>query len=315
LIGIEEKSKGKKIKVLYIAGVGRSGSTVIDILLGQIDGFFAGGEIQHLWERGFIDNQFCGCGHPFWQCKTWYPIIQKHFEEVDKATISEWGRMKKRLTRNRKLPYFLFIKNKSQNADLNKLLSVLGNLYGAIAEETGCRVIVDSSKSPLYLCLLELIPSVEVYILHLIRDPRAVAHSWMTPTLTADPNIPSSMPVMNPYKCSSNWNRRNLMIELMIRKIPSKYLRIRYEDFTDQPRQTLEKVILFTVETSSKFLFSSDTSFYRSTNHLISGNPCRFDINQFIEIKEDVRWKKRMSRWNKVIVSVLTFPLRFYYKY
>jgi len=35
-------------RVLYIAGWGRSGSTILDNVLGQVDGFFSAGELMFL---------------------------------------------------------------------------------------------------------------------------------------------------------------------------------------------------------------------------------------------------------------------------
>ena len=37
--------------VLYIAGTGRSGSTVLANILGEVDGVFAAGEVRYLWQR------------------------------------------------------------------------------------------------------------------------------------------------------------------------------------------------------------------------------------------------------------------------
>ena len=40
------------VKVLLLAGSGRSGSTVLANLLGSVEGAFSGGELRYLWERG-----------------------------------------------------------------------------------------------------------------------------------------------------------------------------------------------------------------------------------------------------------------------
>jgi hypothetical protein len=315
LIGTAEKPIGEKIKVLYIAGAARSGSTLIDNLLGQMDGFFAGGEIQHIWKRGVLDNRLCGCGSPFWQCKTWSAIIQNNLGRVDKAEVLEWHQTKKRLTRVRRIFYFLFRSKKHQYSELKPFLDILKSLYHAIAAETECRVIVDSSKSPLYLCLLRLIPALDVYVIHLTRDPRAVGYSWMTPKPTRDPNAAPEMHVSNLYNSSLRWNTRNFIIELMIREMPGRFVQVRYEDFMNQPRHTLERILSILNETPMKLPFITETSFHQSANHLVAGNPSRLDTKQIVEINEDVRWKKRMSTWDKFVVSILTFPMRLYYKY
>ena len=58
------------VKVLFLAGWGRSGTTIIDNILGEIDGFFSVGELYHLWGRGLVQERRCGCGVPPRQCET-----------------------------------------------------------------------------------------------------------------------------------------------------------------------------------------------------------------------------------------------------
>src|SRR5205823_1051409 len=52
---------GTQPKVLYIAGPGRSGSTVLDQVLGELPGFVSTGELQALWQRGLVERRPCGC--------------------------------------------------------------------------------------------------------------------------------------------------------------------------------------------------------------------------------------------------------------
>jgi len=64
-----------KIKVLYITGWGRSGSTILDNIMGQIDGFFSVGELRYIWDRNLIENRLCGCGVPLEECPIWSQIL------------------------------------------------------------------------------------------------------------------------------------------------------------------------------------------------------------------------------------------------
>jgi len=48
--------------VLFIGGLGRSGSTLLDRMLGRLDDVWSVGELVHLWERGLSQNNRCGCG-------------------------------------------------------------------------------------------------------------------------------------------------------------------------------------------------------------------------------------------------------------
>jgi len=62
------------VRVLYIGGLGRSGSTLIERLLGQVPGVCAVGELVHLWDRGITEDERCGCGEPFRQCPFWSQV-------------------------------------------------------------------------------------------------------------------------------------------------------------------------------------------------------------------------------------------------
>src|SRR5215510_6114841 len=67
------------VKVLFIAGSGRSGSTLLDMLLGQIGGFHSTGELRFIWSRGIGQNQLCGCGKPFRECEFWTEVVKEAF--------------------------------------------------------------------------------------------------------------------------------------------------------------------------------------------------------------------------------------------
>ena len=54
-----------RIKILNITGWGRSGSTILGSILGEIEGFFYAGEIRNIWNRVLLENRLCGCGVPF----------------------------------------------------------------------------------------------------------------------------------------------------------------------------------------------------------------------------------------------------------
>ena len=52
---------GEPVKVLFVGGFGRSGSTLLDNVLGQVDGFASCGEISYLWDRGLEQDRLCSC--------------------------------------------------------------------------------------------------------------------------------------------------------------------------------------------------------------------------------------------------------------
>ena len=73
------------VKVLYIAGWGRSGTTLLDNLLGQIEGFTSTGELHNLWQRGLIDGRDCGCGLRLTDCPFWQEVLTAGFGGVERV--------------------------------------------------------------------------------------------------------------------------------------------------------------------------------------------------------------------------------------
>src|SRR5207249_8771406 len=73
------------VKVLYVAGSGRSGSTILDRILGQVDGFFSAGELCNLWGRGLLARRRCGCGTPVPDCPVWGAVLAEAFGGADQV--------------------------------------------------------------------------------------------------------------------------------------------------------------------------------------------------------------------------------------
>jgi hypothetical protein len=77
----------RPLKVLFLGGHGRSGSTILDRLLGQLPGFFSIGELRNVWQRSLLEDQLCGCGEPFSRCGFWRAVVDRALGDVDAATV------------------------------------------------------------------------------------------------------------------------------------------------------------------------------------------------------------------------------------
>src|SRR6266545_3862920 len=74
-------------QVLYLGGLGRSGTTLLERLLGELPGAISLGEVVHLWERGVVDGERCGCGKSFRDCAFWNEVGQAAFGGWDHVDI------------------------------------------------------------------------------------------------------------------------------------------------------------------------------------------------------------------------------------
>ena len=71
---VADRGRTSAVDVLYVGGCQRSGSTLLDRMLGQTQGHISAGEITHLWARGVGANDLCGCGERFADCPFWSEV-------------------------------------------------------------------------------------------------------------------------------------------------------------------------------------------------------------------------------------------------
>ena len=93
----------EKTKVLYIAGSGRSGSTILDNILGQIEGFFPVGEFVYVWNR-LANDGICSCGSRFRACELWGPVLERVLGNAEDVDARAMLRIQKTSTRPRHIP-------------------------------------------------------------------------------------------------------------------------------------------------------------------------------------------------------------------
>ena len=302
------------VKVLYVVGLGRSGSTILSNSLGQIPGFFSGGELNFIWRHNVIENRLCGCGRPFRECPVWTRVMDEAFGGMDRVDPREMMRLQSSGTRTRHIPLMLTTRGERVLKErLEKLLINYGRLYGAIGAATGSKVIVDSSKEPAHGYAMSLVPGVDFRVVHLIRDPRAAAYSWLKKKPQPDSEEIEHMVRFSPTKSSALWDSWNASAEALWRRTPDRYLRLRYEDFVADPRKSLQR-ILGLLEVTAELPLAGEREVKLGVSHTVSGNPNRFETGA-VELRPDHEWMQRMSPRDRALVTALTFPLLRRYGY
>jgi Sulfotransferase family len=298
-----------RAKVLYIAGCERSGSTILQNVLGQTEGFFAAGELRNIWLR-LLGNKLCGCGVALRDCEVWRSILEEGFGGVDRVDAQEMARLRK-IARNRHLPLILWPTGKRVlMSRLEKYLATLETLYRAIQSSTGSRVIVDSSKSPLYGEVLRLLPSIDLYVVHIVRDPRGVEHSRLRRKKSGHSNYADH----NLVRGSLVWDISNLTEEMFRWRFPERRMTIRYEDFVQGPKEQVNRVLRLLGEDVPQLPFVHERLVSLDATHTVGGSPSRRRTGE-IELRLDEEWKATMEQRDKVAVTALTWPLLLRYGY
>jgi Sulfotransferase family len=299
------------VKVLYIAGSGRSGSTILDRILGQLDGFFSAGELSNLWERGLVHRRKCGCGVPIPECPVWSAVLAKGFGEVDAGRLAALAR---RRLRPRSVPPLLAARWWRREPRMDEYRQALASLYRAVQEHTGCRVVVDSSKSPLYAELLATIPGVDVHVVHLVRDARATAYSFRRKKRLPDFGDDRLMLRQHPLVSARRWDLWQVVTELLWRARRDRYLHLRYEDFISGPRPAVLAIAGLVGEAPARLPFVDDRTVRLAVTHSVSGNPNRFGTGD-VAVRPDDEWVAAMRPRDRVLVTAATWPLLLRYRY
>lgn len=306
-IGGGAPTRRQKIKVLYIAGPSRSGSTILSNILGEIEGFFAAGELIDFWEWALVKDGQCGCGAPLSRCPVWEDVFAAFSAATDSIAIQEIFKLASAELHSWKVPLwrrFPYWRTKM----LERLAAYherLQLLYQTIQTAQGCRVIVDSSKNAAYAFQLARMPQIDLYAVHLIRDPRATAYSWS--------RAKKGLRQEKPLRSTTVWVSRNLFTSQLQNGAPEKYLRINYEDFVSAPQPVVNEILDFLREPASSLPFVDDHQVELQVNHSIYGNPNRYQSGT-IQIRIDDEWKK--TKWKgKHLVTALTWPLLLSYGY
>jgi hypothetical protein len=300
------------IKVLFLGGHGRSGSTLLDRLLGQLPGFFSAGEVRNIWYRGALQNQLCECGSPFHSCPFWGSLAPTVLGQLNGESITE---LQHAVDRGRYIPWLLSpVQSARRASNTQQYVKVLGHLFREIQRRTGCRVIVDASKDPSHGFLLAQVEGIELYTLQLVRDSRAVSFSWMRKKARPEVHWKEEfMQTCPPARTGWQWLVRNLLVHVLGRYSRS-YMMLRYEDFVRTPKQALERIAAFVGERIESVPFIDGTAARVPAGHGMAGNPVRFDRGT-LAIRPDTEWAAKMHPRHRYTVTALTFPLLVYYRY
>jgi hypothetical protein len=306
-----------RVKVLFIMGAARSGSTILANLLGEVDGFFSAGEVRYLWED-MLRGRRCGCGRPIPECPTWTSILAEAGDGASSPSVSKAvERLQRHEVRIRRTWRFLRSASAGRRLPMpiQKYIHLMQRVYLSTAEVTGARVVVDSTKWAADAALLELMPSVDPYFLQLVRDPRAVAYSWQRHKPQFDPSREPEMPRTPALRSGLDWLKCNLAADAVRRHAGAgRSGLLRYEDFVRDPGSMLRRIVVLTGEPASGVPVAFQGEARLNVKHTVAGNPIRFSSGP-IHVRLDDEWMSASSGRDHLLSTAVTLPLLAAYRY
>lgn len=293
-------------RVIFIGGSGRSGTTLLSRVIGQLPGYAAVGEVREVWRDRVGQNQLCGCRQPFAECSFWQRVGDEAFggwSNVDRAaTEALVGRL------NWVGAYRVLRPGSDDRLASPELADMLRRLYVGIAAASDGATIVDTSKGPPYGVALSSVPGLDFRAIHIVRDSRGIANSW----LKEIPRPYTPRRVLRGHKLSAvasvRWLVHNSEMELLGSRVPM--VRLVYERFAQDPKAATRRILTalgHDVDLAA-FGFLDEGVAQLQPNHTVAGNPNRHDTGG-IRVQVDAAWQHDLTTLQRLQVSAMTWPM------
>ncbi|MGH3649023.1 MAG: sulfotransferase family protein [Micromonosporaceae bacterium] len=302
-----------QVRVLFLGGLGRSGTTLAERILGQLPGVVPLGEVVHLWQRDLLDDERCGCGEAFSGCGFWREVGELAFGGWHAVDAGWVLRLKSDVDRTRHIPRLRGPRLAPAHYDaVRAYASYYRRVYAAAARVAGATTVIDSSKHPSLAYCLRWAPEIDLRVVHLVRDPRGVAYSW-TKTVRRPEADGEHMTRYHPARAALLWNLHNTALDTLGRSgVPVH--RVRYEDFVNDPVGATKEIAEFAGVEPGDLGFLSGDHVDLTSNHSAAGNPMRFRTGR-IPLRTDEAWRTGLSTSRQRLVTAFTGPLLSRYGY
>lgn len=306
------------VTVLYVCGMPRSGSTLLDLMLGQFVGHCDVGELFYLWQSGVERNFRCACGEHFDACPFWGEVGRRAYGGWSQIDVADVRALQRRVDATAKIP--LIVNPGMSTAfrrDLDRYIELLTPLYRAVAEVSGARVVVDSTKRPSLAYILARAPQVDLRLVHVLRDPRGVAYSWsQVVELPEGTSTKGRMNQRSARLTARRWVTVNAMVAALGRRgVPR--VTVRYEDLVRDPRGELGRIAALTADVTGvvdPLEFLRDNEFEQAGSHAVAGGRIRMRSGP-ITLALDEKWRREYAPGPRRLVGAMTWPLRRRYGY
>jgi hypothetical protein len=295
-------------KLVYVASIGRSGSTLLELLVGAHPDVATMGEL-HLWPHEIALGHSrlpCGCGLPLEACTFWQemrrradpliappPRLDAFREHLDYGKALRLGRLRDFSSRSGSNP---LIDRYAANTQF-----VMATFADLAEEQTGRRPawLVDASKDPYRLNWLIRSGRLDITVLHIVRNAAGFVHSERK-----NLGDPDGLPLLRlAARKSAAWRLQHLLVRRSAALLPSgRYGLVRYEDLATEPGRVVAEVqaLLGCSPDPSVIDTFRDRRF-----HAVGGNPMRHKADG---ITLDERWRTELAPFAQRITQLVSGP-------
>ena len=311
-------SQGGAARLAYILSASHSGSTLLAMLLGSQRGACTVGELRAP-SLGDTDVYCCSCGAKIKECPFWSKVSAGMARQgiagfdITNAGTSIYeapGHYARRLLSPlQRGPFLEFVRDaalafsSSWRTYLREVQRRNAALVEVLQELSETQLAVDSSKAVLQLKYLLRNPALDIKIIHLIRDGRAVSLSLIGHGLrraTRQETVAAS---------AREWRRSLEAAEGLLRRLPpSRWQQVQYQDLCRNPEQVLGKICEFLDLNPAPL----NLDFHSRAQHVL-GNEMR--LKSTSEIRLDERWRTQLSAEDLAVFDRVAGPMNRKYGY
>ena len=292
------------MRIVYVGGWMRSGTTLLAELLDGRPGVLAVGEVSGLWDAVARGGP-CSCGDPLTGCPVWGPALRDALGEDDTAAARLSATMTSRF-RTRRLPGLR--RRWADDADLRRLVERTDRVLRSVMASTGSDVLVDTSKLLPGLALQRLMATERrVDVVHMLRDPRAVAAAEMRTAGRSAGNADFVPPGSGPVGSLFRWYWTNLTVAAAPRLFDVGYRTLRYETLAGAPVDTMTSLCReLGIDDAPR---STTGASVGGDTHIAVGNPARLTAGHR-PVRVDERWRDELTGATRLLVQAGAAPGR-----
>ncbi len=301
-------------RLAYLLAASHSGSTLLTMLLGAQPGACTAGELKAT-SLGDPDSYRCSCKQRIRECETWNLVsasMEKRgfsgFDITDAGTsifAAKSSFAQKLLAPLHRQSLMEAIRDigLSLSPEWRRLLPETNRrnraLIESLLEVNDAQVVIDSSKVALRLKYLLQIPDLDIRVIRVIRDGRAVSLTYTDEWNFADSSDPEMRsggtgtrrppPRRSMAEAANEWKRSNEASDSLVARLPAnQWTEVRYEELCANPAATLRRLAVFLDLDPERTILD-----FRSRTQHVIGNGMRMDSSS--EIRLDERWKSHLT--------------------
>ncbi len=284
------------VRVVYVVGSGRCGTTLMDAILGNHPRLYGAGELGILSVDNAFHRLYCPCGKPTDECLFWQAVVREWFARTGLRDLAEHARVRQpfegprlhglsRLMREKLHRSQAFVEYSRQTTEL----------YRAIRHVSGREIIVDSSAVPMRALALSMMPQIDLRLIHLIRDGRGVAWS-LKKRVREDPKagIGASEEPRPVWRSALTWLGYNLVSSWVCRQVPQGRAHFcRYEDLSVNSEAVLNRIGEFLECDFEEIIQRIKSGGALKVGCTYGGN--RMRMSGEVRLRLDTDWTKNLS--------------------